>query len=369
MRFQAGRKPGTLDLIQDSFREGMNLSAVEHMHPEYGLVRSALYIENYEITPWGDLRTRPDGSRITLIDPETCSALEESCLRLLPYHRVDAGMELVLVTPTRLFWVDPYRSINLREITISGGHAFRVSAEPGRVDSETYQGKLYIAAAGNPLIEWNGRDEARYVSTSWPSGYQYPTTVRRHMGRLFVSGFMDVSDTRAQSQLRWTRLADVDHLEDYVLEIRTTDDDSPVAMASLQSGLATTDQAGARSTAALLVWKSRNTLAATGADWANLSDVEVHPHTPGVGCVGPAAWTWGGNGLYFCSPWGVYRISGLQPAEAVSQAIAPIFGREAAHTQVVHPCAQTARLRETVLWANPETRQVFVHLPVHPVTA
>lgn len=370
MRFARGRKANTVDLIMDSFAEGMNISAVEHMHPEYGLVRGALYIENYEISPWGDLVKRPDGSRVNLRDPDTVQTISERCLRLLPFYRTNASMEMVLVTPTRLFKVNPYATIALEEITLEDGSSpFSESVRPGWVDYEVYQDKLYISTGNNYLVEWNGRDSARTVSDGWPEGYRFPSAIRRHLGRLFVTGFTDLEDSRAQSQLRWTELADVDTLSEDILEVRTMDDDSPLALASLQSGLATTDQAGARATACLLVMKRRNVLAATGNDWAGLTDIELHPHTPGVGCVGPAAWCWGQKGLYFASDWGIYRVQSLQPAECISNAIAPMFGRELAHADVVHPRVKKERLRETVLWSDPEKKQVFVHLPVHPVSA
>ncbi len=365
MRFVKGRKARTVDLVYEDFGRGIQLMGAEHMHPEYGLVRSALYIENFEISPWGDLIQRPDGSRITLVDPSTNQPLEEECLRTIKYEHVNGCLEYLLATPTRLFSIEPLATQNLTEITIEGGHAFPHRAE--LVDAAVWLDKLFITSGSDYGIQYDGR-EATYFTKDWPDGYRYPGSCRRHQGRLFLSGWTGLNDSRAASVLRWTTTEGVE-LEDMILEIRTMDDESPVGMASLQSGLSSMEVAGSRAMSALVVWKQHNTMVVTGSDFSPLlTDVEKHTHTPGVGMVGPYAWCWGRKGIYFASELGIHLLSSMEPAKSLTDhSIAPFWGRVLPHAQVNVPRAMRANLSRTCLWFNPDRDQVFVHLPVHSV--
>lgn len=357
MQVRPGFKENTLELVFDDFSQGVNLDVSEVQSPG---VSVALWMRNFEISHSGGLAARPDGCRISLRDPDTYSAIQESTKFFIEYARVGAPFLSLVATGTRLFVFDRFANVNLSEVTLEGGApAFR---QPVRnLDWETFEGRLYIASGSNPLLCWDGVNPAYYIE--YEANYRFPSLCRRHMGRLMLSGFTDINDTRAQSQLRWTKIGDAKVLEDAVEELRTSDDDVPVGMASLQSGLVT-DQENGLSTAALIVGKSRNTIAVYGSDWPGYSDIQVHPHTTDVGWAGPRSWCHSERGLYFASNFGVHLISGPGPAKCVSKAIAQLWGGEYALADRTVPRARQEDIHLTQLMYDPQRKRVYLLLPV-----
>jgi len=461
MQFRQGKKSHTVDLVYDDFRQGVNLLMTEHRHPDFGLVRGLLYGENFEITPSGEMRVRPDAATVTLHDPANAfEPITSHFIGLVPFPRLGGGQEWLAVTSEKVYRLEPNSFINLEELLLKvplkkfdGKHAnppdkddytadagsfqairgvswtpdstsvkaplalttleeiagdpetdlgtpthyyielgttgqiatrsFLVHlypipdtagtlcvegpafASPADVlDYEIYQNYAYLATGTNHLIRWDGRgNELEDVSRTFEEGWRFPSVIKRHMGRLAMSGFTDQNDTRAQSVLRFTEIAAADTLAEFLFECRTTDDDAPAALASMQSGLATTDQAVSKSTPCLLVFKRRNTLAMVGSDLAQFSDVSIGVHTPGVGCVGPQAWCYGQKGIYFMSDYGIYRIDALQPAQCVSDPVSPIFGRKPAASNVHTPRPRFQDLHQTCMWYDPDQRRVMCHIP------
>jgi hypothetical protein len=360
MRLSRGPKENTLTLEFSDFSGGINLSAAETKFPDVGSVGATLWVKNFEVMPGGDLQKRADGNRYTLRDPDTGLAITEETRWYVQYPRVNGELMILIGTPNRLLQFNPWREENLTVL-------HRWNRYVTTMDWEVSNDRLYITTGVNYMLCWDGSNAPTYISEGYPANYRYPSVVRRHMGRLALTGFTDLQDSRAQSNLKVTGspmdLADATVLNEAMIELRTADDDVPVGMGSLQSGLVA-DQPSGRSVAALIVGKGRDSIAVYGSDFANFSDVEVHTHTAGVGWVGPRAWCHGERGLYFASPFGIYLVNGPRPAECVSKGIAPVWGRDQALSDAPFPHAVADRLSRTVLFSDPEHQRIFCLMPV-----
>jgi len=365
MRLVPGRQAHTHDLVFDDFGQGMNLTAMEYEHPKLGLVSASLLIKNMLVTPSGDLEKRPDASRIPYRDPSTGLTLTEPVLRKFLFPRAGRHIQHVIVTETRIFeYLPGRRTLNLAEILMEDGS--RPFQRPiTMADADTMSDQLFICSGENYMVGWDGLHPATYVSKDWDENYRKPSVCCRHLNHLVLSGFMDLLDSRAQSVIRVSKLDQPTILEDLYQEARTTDDQGPTALISLQSGRVV-DQVEATSVPAMLVCKRNNTELMYGYDLANWSDIEMHPHTSGYGVVGPGAWCWGrGGNIYFLSMQGIHRQRGVQQPEFVSQAIAPMWGRKQSMTNAAFPQIDPRKAHLARLEADPENGRIYVLVGVN----
>lgn len=362
-RVQDSALKGTREYVFDDFSGGSNLVLAEHRQQERA-PSAFLLAHDMEIGVGGDLERRAGLHRVSLVDRRTGFDLTQATLRLVRFRRVNARPLLCVVTPTALYRFNPlYPTWNCEEVLLdSGGPVF---SDPARtVDVEVFNNRLYLASPGNLLVEWDGTHPATLVSQDWPENFRKPSIIRRHMGRLFLTGFRGINDTRACSDLRYTEIADARTLNEAMLEIRTNDDDMPTAMGSFMLSDLTDS-----TRAVLAIWKRNSTHVLLGDTFSDLagtaqaSNVTLKTVSTIRGCTGPAAWCAGAKGLYFHDETGVFLLSGPTQIDEASFAVSPCWAGRRTLASVDHPKVLSRGMEYAALQYDPKRRCVVCLLP------
>ncbi len=359
MKVQPGQHPNTHEWVIDDFSGGSLLAIPEDAVRDRA-PRCAVLISEFEIGLAGELVRRDGLASIALKDRATGFALAGAVLRVIRFERLAAQPLWVVVTPSGIYTFWPfYPAWNCEEIlTDAGAPVFDVSAR--RADFDVLNGKLYIASPNNYLVEWDGANPAKQISKDWPEGYQKPSVIRRHAGRLLASGFMDTPDSRACSQVLSSKTANPAELEDLYEEARSGDDDMPTAMASWMVA----DMADA-SRAALVIFKRNSTHIALGTDWGVFSDISFRTISTLVGCTGPAGWCHGPDGIYFHDETGIFRMKApTQEPEEVSIPISPCWAARRSLTNKAFPTVTRKGDEWAALGYDPKRRIVWCLLPM-----
>jgi hypothetical protein len=360
----------THEYVFDDFSRGSNL-VLEESRQQEEAPGAFLLATDMEILPGGGLTRRDGVVSYPLIAKDTALTPGQAAMRLVRFNRVNALPILCLLTPSSLYRLQPYYSAwNLEEVYDEAG--LSVFTEQARsMDVEVFANKLYVASPHNTLVQWDGSNPATHPSEDWEENYRMPTVIRRHAGRLFCTGFSDLRDSRAASDIRYTEMADASNLalqpdgSPALLEVRTSDDDTPTAMGSFMlSDISDSTKA------ILAIWKKHSTHVLLGdsfGDPAGLysaSNLVMRTLSTLRGCTGPAAWCAGAKGLYFHDKTGIFCLSGPAQVEEVSFAISPCWAGRVTSANLAYPRITSENDMYATLCYDAKKRSVFCLLPM-----
>jgi len=362
-----GRRKRTITLYAENLSAGCDIHATEFKVQESAGAWKFLLLHDMMPSSTGDISRRPGVTKEDLLDPVTHSKITEDVISVIPYrkHGQAAGKTLI-ATPSRLFYYqrntdypDGASPQNMLEIfDEDDNNAFPNQAQ--LVDWEVFNDKLYIATGRDALIEWDGVNPLRRISLErtveneerdgWPENLQYPSLVCRHLDRLFVSGFHDVSASIISSELHYTPMDSVDSLEEDAFLFRSLDNETPTALISSPWGL--------------VVCKSSSAYILTG-DLVSPVRMSMRTLSKTRGCLGPKASMWADNGLHVLDKLGPYLITGASSADVdtnMGRPVSPVFGAKT-NTDVQFPHFITKDQQHSFLVYDPHNYRMFYFFP------
>jgi hypothetical protein len=347
VRFQRGAMSGTGELVYENFTGTVRLGS------ESKGAEATLLLKNGEIALSGGVRVRPQPCSEALYDPEDGSLLDDDIICLINQQKATQQLHRLLACSTRLFKTCPGHSPNLKELLLDGAVAFPDGIK--YVSSAPYLGKVYMATGTHHLLRYDGR-QLEDMSAGYEENYRYPGCVVEHRGHLILSGFTDIKDSRAASQIRIAGseydITDTTKLMEFFEEFRTEDDERVLAMVSMPYGL--------------YAFKSNSVVIMTGSDFVNFTDTQKFQLPTTRGICGPMAWCVGEYGLYYMSNWGVHLIPFSAPTKVVdvSLPISEVWSHRARGSNWYLPSAKQGQLWRATMAFDKERRQVFCLFPM-----
>ena len=347
MRSQRGAMSGTGELVFENFTGTVRLGS------ESKQAGATLLLKNMEISLSGEVRVRPNPANETLLDPDTGAPLDESIVCLLNQQKATQKLQTLLVSETRLFKTCPGHPSNLKEILLDGESAFPYGVK--YVSAASYFGKVYLATGNHHLLRYDGA-ELVDISADYEEDYRYPGCVVEHRGHLVLSGFTDIKDTRAASQIRIAGsefdISDTTTLMEFYEEIRTEDDQSVINMVSRPYGL--------------YLFKNNSVTVMTGQDFVNFTDINKFQLPTTRGIAGAMAWCIGELGLYYISPHGLQLVPDASPTRVmdVSVPISEVWSHRARGSNWFLPSAKQGQLWRATMAYDKERKQVYCLFPM-----
>jgi len=347
MRYQAGAMRGTGELVYENFTGTVRIGS------ESKGAEATLLLKNGEIALSGGIRVRPQPAAEALLDPTDGSYLDDSVVCLINQQKATAKLQRLLATSTRLFKTCPGHYPNLKELKLDSASAFPDGIK--YVSACSYFGKVYMATGTHHLLRYDGR-KLEDISADYEENYKYPGCVVEHRGHLIMSGFTDIKDSRAASQIRVAGsefdITDTTKLMVFFEEIRTEDDQRVLAMVSRPFGI--------------YFFKENSVTIMTGQDFVNFTDTQKFQLPTTRGIAGPMAWCLGEQGLYYMSYFGVHLIPDSNPTRVidVSLPVSEVWSHRARGSNWFLPSAKQGQLWRATMAFDKERKQVFCCFPM-----
>ena len=350
MGHEEGYKPKTLDLVLRDLAGGCNLIDAEWKRQgEPAAERQMLYVENFRSTRGGDVTLAPGFALTALSENETPVWIQDQPLALIAWERASGAVTPVAVMPTRA----------LSMLTGAGSGEPNVAVEcifssaAPTVSWDTMYNRLYIATGTNYVAELS--DDGA-VGLEFEDGFNFPSVLCRHMGRMFYAGFRGNSDHLARSYIRYSDSGNprtmTDPGTDDVLLVRSQNDDWITSMVSMGDSL--------------LVFKRRSVWVVSGDDFFGTGGLSIQQLISEYGASGPGCTLRTPSGVYFANESGVFLLeSPGAPLREVSTTISPMFSRRVKALDVSFPSVAHESLEQAQFCYDPVEHEVFLAVGVH----